>query len=63
MTVAAEELTLSDFVRGRGRVVREPVDHETREGFVTVIFSRRGQEQLAMIPSNHELQVRCVDDE
>lgn len=65
VNVAAQDLTLSDRVRGHGKVVREPVDHETRDDFVTVIFQspKSDDEVLKMFPSDLQVQVYCADGE
>lgn len=62
VTVNAEDLQISDLVKGRGRLARDVEEHTKLEGFVVAVFERRGVESVLILRADAEMQVRLIDE-
>lgn len=61
LNVQANELNIGDVVQGRGRVARNPEDHETLSGYVTVVFEKRDDEKVEILKGKALMRVRCEE--
>ena len=62
VNVRVEDLNISDLVKGQGKLIRDVVDHETLEGFVTAVFERKGMDHVKILRAKQTVQVR-IDEE
>jgi len=63
LNIPAEELNIGDYVKKRGRVIREVVDHERIPGYVVVVFEKRREDVVAVLRGTANMQVMCVGED